>query len=263
MSTPAQQYAADVLSREELSPHLLRMTLGGDGLADFTSTGTPDEWVGLVVPGQYQSRYYTVRSWDGTELVLDVVVHDEGLVTEWATGDPVGDRVTVSEPKGSFTMPADATWLLLVGDLTALPAMARITEAHGDAVPTTIFAEADDAAELASYLPDRTTWSAPGPQGSRLAEIVEELAWPEGEGYFWMAGESAQMRAIRKHLMRVRKLPSASYDVMGYWRAQARQPRSVDPGPIWRAGKAAGKSDEEIWADFDDAAAAQEGRPRD
>jgi hypothetical protein len=39
---------------------------------------------------------------------------------------------------------------------------------------------------------------------------------------------------------------------MGYWRSVTRrQPRSVDPGPIWQAGKAAGKSDEEIWAEYD------------
>jgi hypothetical protein len=69
-----------------------------------------------------------------------------------------------------------------------------------------------------------------------------------------MAGESAQMRAIRKHLMRERRLPNAAYDVMGYWRAvTARQPRAIDPGPIWRAGKAAGQSDDEIWATYDEA----------
>jgi hypothetical protein len=74
-----------------------------------------------------------------------------------------------------------------------------------------------------------------------------------------MAGESAQMRAIRKHLMRERRLPPTAYDVMGYWRGVAqRQPRSVDPGPIWRAGKAAGKTDDQIWADYD---AAGEGPP--
>ena len=62
------------------------------------------------------------------------------------------------------------------------------------------------------------------------------------------------MRAIRKHLMRDRGLPSTAYDVMGYWRgATRRQPRAVDPGPIWRAGKAAGKSDEQIWAEYDEA----------
>src|SRR4051794_7785108 len=111
MSRRAEEYAAQVLRREELSDHFVRLTLGGAGLDAFTSTGIPDEWVGLVVPGQFQSRYYTVRSWDGGELVLDVVVHDVGLVTEWAlgrAGDPVGQTVTITEPKGSFALPDDA-----------------------------------------------------------------------------------------------------------------------------------------------------------
>jgi NADPH-dependent ferric siderophore reductase len=111
--------------------------------------------------------------------------------------------------------------------------------------------------DLTGYLPAGVdvTWLQPPAEGqSRLAEVVEGLDWPEGEGYFWMAGESAQMRAIRKHLMRERRLPSTAYDVMGYWRAvAARQPRSVDPGPIWQAGKAAGHSDEQIWAAYDEA----------
>ena len=254
MSTRAEQYVADVLRREQVSPHLVRLTLGGPGLAGFMSTGIADEWVGLVVPGQFQSRYYTVRSWDGAEMVLDVVVHDVGLVTEWAKGDCVGDQVTITDPKGSFAMPHDAQWLLLVGDLTALPAMARIAATHAAALPTRIWAEVPDLPEeLEGYLSGGEIAWLPAPdETSRLAEVVETIDWPEGAGYFWMAGESAQMRAIRKHLMRERRLPSHAYDVMGYWRAvAARQPRAVDPGPIWRAGKAAGKTDEEIWADYD------------
>jgi NADPH-dependent ferric siderophore reductase len=263
VSTRARQYDARVLRRERLADHLVRLELGGAGLDGWESTGIPDEWVGLVVPGQFQSRYYTVRSWDGSSLVLDVVVHDVGLVTEWATraDGVVGETVTVSEPKGSFAMPDGAAWLLLVGDLTALPAMARISETVAGAVPTRVWAEVpDDPDELASYLPAASggvdvTWSpAPGPGRSALAPVVEAIDWPAGEGYFWMAGESAQMRAIRKHLMRERRLPSSAYDVMGYWRGGAqRQPRAVDPGPIWRAGKAAGKTDEQIWADYDEA----------
>lgn len=253
VSTRAQQHDAEVLRRDQLSDHLVRLTLGGAGLAGFESTGVPDEWVGLVVPGQFQSRYYTVRSWDGAELVLDVVVHEVGLVTEWAQLDVVGQTVTITEPKGSFAMPPDAAWLLLVGDLTAMPAMARIAETVS--VPTRIWAEVPDS--LADYLPARAdvTWLSPPAAGqSRLAEVVEEIDWPAGAGYFWMAGESAQMRAVRKHLMRDRRLPSSAYDVMGYWRGVAqRQPRAVDPGPIWRAGKASGKSDEQIWAEYDEA----------
>jgi NADPH-dependent ferric siderophore reductase len=253
VSTRAQQYDAQVLRREQLSDHLVRLTLGGPGLAGFTSTGIPDEWVGVVVPGQFQSRYYTVRSWSGAEMVIDVVVHEIGLVTEWAARDCVGDTVTVTEAKGSFGMPDDAAWLILVGDLTAMPAMARIRESTG--VPTRIWAEVSD--DLTGYLPPGTevTWlEPPGPGRSRLSEVVEAIDWPPGVGHFWMAGESAQMRAIRKHLMRERRMPSTAYDVMGYWRGGAhRQPRAVDPGPIYREGKAQGLSDEQIWAKYDEA----------
>ncbi len=250
MSTKAERYDAQVLSRVRISPHLLRLTLSAPGLE---STGIADEWVGLVTPGQFQVRYYTVRSLVADRLVLDVVVHAEGLVTDWATGDCEGDHVVVTGAQGSFEPPAGASWLLLVGDLTAMPAIARITETTD--LPTRVWAEVPD--DLTGYLPDgpEVTWlSPPSADQSRLAEVVEGIDWPAGDGYFWMAGESAQMRAIRKHLMRDRRLPSASYDVMGYWRAVAsRQPRSVDPEPIWRAGKAAGHTDEQIWAAYDEA----------
>lgn len=263
MSSRAREYDARVLRRTRLSTHLVRLTLGGEGLAGFAGTGVPDEWVGLVVPGQFQSRYYTVRRWADGELDLDVVLHDEGLVTAWAAGDCIGDDVTVTEPRGSFDPPADARWLLLVGDLTALPAMARITEAT--TLRARVWAEVpDDPDELAGYLPDvaDVTWlTPPTPGGSGLADAVAAIDWPAGSGYFWMAGESAQMRAIRKHLMRERRLPSAAYDVMGYWRAGTRQPRAVDPRPIWQAGKAAGLSDEQIWAAYDEARDAADAAP--
>ena len=169
MSTRAQRYDAEVLSRVQVSPHLLRLTLSAPGLE---STGIADEWVGLVTPGQFQVRYYTVRSLEGDRLVLDVVVHEAGLVTDWATGDCEGDRVVVTGAQGSFDPPADAAWLLLISDLTAMPAMARIAEtvsgvsrgssgvsrgASGvsrgsSGVETRIWAEVPD--DLAGYLPD-------------------------------------------------------------------------------------------------------------
>jgi NADPH-dependent ferric siderophore reductase len=258
VSTRAARFTATVVAREQLSEHLVRLVLAGDGLAGFTSTGVPDEWVGLVVPGQFQSRYYTVRSWQDGRLTLDVMVHETGLVTEWVARDCLGDEVVVTEPKGAFALPDDARWLMLVGDLTALPAIARISEWHlarGGDRTLSVHAEVPD--DLSAYLPaevlSATTWLAPpAPGQSGLADVVRGLEFPEGDGYFWMGGESAQMRAIRTHLMRERELPGSAYHVMGYWRSVLRrQPRAVDPGPIWRAGKAAGKSDEQIWAEYD------------
>jgi hypothetical protein len=60
------------------------------------------------------------------------------------------ETVTITEPKGSFAMPAGAAWLILVGDLTAMPAMARITTSVS--VPTYIWAEVPD--DLSDYLPE-------------------------------------------------------------------------------------------------------------
>ena len=83
--------------------HLVRLVL--EAPQGFTTTGVPDEWVALTVPGQFQTRYYTVRSLVDGLLTIDVVVHEQGLVTEWAQTGCVGDRVGLSAPKGSFALP--------------------------------------------------------------------------------------------------------------------------------------------------------------
>ena len=178
--------------------------------------------------------------------MLDVVVHEEGLVTEWAQRRLRGrPRSWSPAPKGSFEPPADAAWLLLVGDLTAMPAMARIAETvDGRAGRRRIWAEVPD--DLTGYLPDGAdvTWlDAARPRASRgWPRSSRASTGPTGEGYFWMAGESAQMRAIRKHLMRERRLPSTAYDVMGYWRAVAAPAAAVGrPRADLAGGKAAGK----------------------
>ena len=248
--TSRTPFDAVVRERTVLSEHLVRLVLAVP--AEFTSTGVPDEWLALTVPGQFQTRYYTVRSLVDGLLTLDVVVHEEGLVTQWAQTDCVGETVGLSAPKGSFEPPADAGWVVLAGDLTALPAMARITETVRD-VPVQVHAEIPDVA-LRDYLASPVEWHHAESGTSELAAIVQALEWPEGPGYFWMGGESAQMRDIRRHLRHDLGRDSRQYDVMGYWSgSRGRRARRVDPGPIYAAGKAAGKSDDQIWADYDEA----------
>jgi NADPH-dependent ferric siderophore reductase len=246
--TSRTPFDATVRDRTVLSEHLVRLVL--EVPAEFASTGVPDEWLALTVPGQFQTRYYTVRSLVDSLLTLDVVVHEQGLVTEWAQTECVGDVVGLAEPKGSFEPPADASWVVLAGDLTALPAMARISESVSD-VPVTVHAEISDE-PLPAYFPVPVEWHHAEPGESALAELVRGIEWPAGPGYFWMGGESAQMRDIRRHLRHDLGWDTRHYDVMGYWSgSRGRQARKVDPGPIYAAGRAAGKSDDQIWADYD------------
>ncbi len=248
----ARAFSGTVTRREVLGDHLVRVTIAVGG--GFTTTAVPDEWVALTVPGQFQTRYYTVRSWDAaaSELLLDIVVHEDGLVTQWAQTDCVGDIVGISAPKGSFELPDAATWVVLVGDLTALPAIARIGATID--LPITAYVETPDG-PLTGYTDLPITWvEPPASEQSGLATLVRTVPWPAGTGYFWMAGESAQMRDIRRHVRHDLGMSSSAYDVMGYWSGtRGRQTREVDPGPIYASGKAAGKTDDEIWHDYDEA----------
>jgi NADPH-dependent ferric siderophore reductase len=246
--TTRTPHDATVVSREVVSEHLVRLVL--EVPEAFASTGVPDEWLALTVPSQFQTRYYTVRSLEQQRLTLDVVLHDEGLVTSWARTECVGDVVGLGDPKGSFELPPDAGWVVLAGDATALPAMARILETVE--LPTTAHAEVPDG-PMPDYLPgEYVHWHEVAPGESNLAQIVRETAWPEGPGYFWMAGESAQMRDVRRHVRHDLGWDNRHHEAMGYWSgSRGRAARRVDPGPIYARGKAQGKSDEEIWADYD------------
>lgn len=253
--TSRTPFDAVVRERLVLGEHLVRLVL--EAPEGFASTGVPDEWVALTVPGQFQNRYYTVRSCSAGLLTLDVVVHEQGLVTEWAQTDCVGDRVGLSAPKGSFELPGDAAWVVLAGDLTGLPAMARIAETlttgSPDQIPVQIHAEVPDGA-MPDYVAAPVAWHEAAPETSNLAEIVRDLAWPGGPGYFWMAGESAQMRDIRRHVRHDLGWDTRHYDVMGYWSgSRGRQARRVDPGPIHARGKALGRTDAQIWDEYDNA----------
>lgn len=160
--------------------------------------------------------------------------------------DCVGDVVSISEAKGSYIPAENAAWVVLLGDLTALPAIARIKENDPKAQA---FVSSPDG-PIEGYA-EGITWLAPDQE---LSTFVEGFTWPEGDGYFWMAGESAQMRQIRRYVRRELGWDASRQDLMGYWsNTRTRQRRAVDPGPIYQRGKAQGLTDEQIWAEYDKA----------
>jgi NADPH-dependent ferric siderophore reductase len=203
--------------QEQISGNLTRLVLGGPQLAGFVSTGIPDEWVGLVIPGQFQSRYYTIRSF-AEELVLDVALHQSGLVSDWVQKDNQGGMVGITEPQGAYKPPDDAQWVVAIADITGMPALARIAETESR--PLHLVAECAEI--IPHYLSETTRWVPPSLSGeSKLAEVVKSFTWPDGPGYFWFAGESGQMRQVRRYLLRDLGWPNLRFHTMGYWRSVA------------------------------------------
>src|SRR6266568_4230449 len=71
-------------------------------------------------------RDYTPRRFDAVQRELDIefALHGDGPAATWAAQAAPGQRVMIGGPRGSFIVPTDFDWHLLIGDETALPAVA-------------------------------------------------------------------------------------------------------------------------------------------
>src|SRR5262249_26760792 len=77
-------------------------------------------------------RRYTVRAWDpvAQRLTVDFVVHgDSGVAGPWAAAAPPGGALGFTGPSGGYRPDPGADWHLMLGDESALPAIAVSLEA--------------------------------------------------------------------------------------------------------------------------------------
>jgi len=167
------------------------------------------------------SRTYTPRSYDAAkkELVVEFMLHGEGLATSWAKSVQPGDEVAVTLPGGPYAVePAD--WYLVAGDESALPAIETILEEIGDTSRAQVVVEVTGRAEERRLVAPHVTWlhrngSEPG---RRLEQAIRELEMPQGEGRVWVGCEAGVMRDIRKHLLFERGLDRGAIHTHGYWK---------------------------------------------
>ncbi|MFD4366427.1 siderophore-interacting protein [Rhodococcus sp. NPDC058521] len=132
----------------------------------------------------------------------------------WRHGRPVR-RVRLVRPT------AGDPQTLLVGDLTALPAIGRILEELPATMHAHVIAEAvgsADEQQFTSPATSSTEWlrgTGNGLGPSILGDAIREH--PDFE-YVWFAGEAAVARDVRKWLRHELGRTPESYHVMGYWR---------------------------------------------
>lgn len=213
-----------VLRVADVTPHLRAITFGGDSLADFVSASF-DDHVKLILDLGGEApvmRDYTPRRFDtaARELTIEFALHGDGPASRWAARAAAGDRVTVGGPRGSFIIPLDYDWHLLVGDASALPAIARRLEElpAGARAIAIVQADAADRRSLASQAALQLTWVDTSAQ---MLEAVRALPLPAGEGYAWCAGEAADMKALRQILVDERGHDRHAIRAAAYWKRGA------------------------------------------
>ncbi|WP_085577472.1 MULTISPECIES: siderophore-interacting protein [unclassified Pseudomonas] len=108
--------------------------------------------------------------------------------------------------------------MLPVPDWPGLSVQWLVREQAGGAVAGALMVEAVKGAAL-------PVDSSPAGRAVELAdvdidkEILWEIAEASAEGFYgWVAGESAAVMSLRRHLIKERGIPRESLNLMGYWR---------------------------------------------
>jgi NADPH-dependent ferric siderophore reductase len=244
-----QLHRATVQARRLVTPGMVRVTLGGEGLAGWQSTGVGDEYLrhffpdaesGELVLPQVDERglwqypegkkpshtvCYTVRGARAGEIDLDFVVHDGGRASDWAQSVEPGDSVLLGNPRGLYAAPADAVWQLFACDETGLPALGRLLEQLPAGTEARVVAEVADESRqqtFASKANVRIVWltgSGNGIAPSRLEEVVRSMPVPNRPAYAWVAAERKTAQPLRKYFRHELGWTGDRYSVTSYWTA--------------------------------------------
>lgn len=244
---PLRFRVLDVRQVQRITPHLVRVTLGGEALEGFTSLGFddhvklffPDPVTGaLAVPtlepdgpvwpdgAKPVMRDYTPRRFDAAArtLEIDFALHLAGPATRWAEQASPGQRLGVGGPKGSFIVPTGFDWHLLIGDDTALPAIARRLAELPAGARAEVLAEVDgpdDHVAFDSAAEVEVTWvhrASAAAGGLLLLDALRRLRMPTGFFHAWIGCESAQTKALRAHLVSDCRANPKFIRASGYWR---------------------------------------------
>lgn len=235
-----------VTAARYLTPHMVRVTLTSESLADFPE-GHEGAHCKLVFPAPGEDhaafieacaegrppadrnpmRTYTVRHFQRQSLEMDIdfVAHgDEGPATLWAQAAKPGDVLAFMGPGTIKLTEFHADWYLVAADMSALPVAAATLEAMPrNAKGVAIFEILSPEDRQDIDMPDgiEAHWIVQDdPHTASRAQIdfIEALDWPEGAIQTCIAGESGIIRELRRLLITDRGLSKQDAYISGYWK---------------------------------------------
>lgn len=211
----------EVLRVHAIGSHFRSITFGGPALHDFHSASFDDHVKFILGDGPDSAkRDYTPRSFDPVagELNIEFALHGDGPCAAWAAQVEPGQKAIIAGPRGSFIIPTDYEWHLLVGDETGLPAIARRLEELPPRTRVSVIVKADDTADHRSFVSEAAVDLRWVSSDAELLEAVQAWPLPAGEGYAWCAGEAATMAAVRQELVGVKQLGKHAIRAAAYWK---------------------------------------------
>lgn len=223
-----------VLGSKHVTPSMLRVTLGGEGLGDFPS-GQEGGYVKLRLPPAPGTskpivRTYTIRAQRPGEIDVDFALHEAadgsaGPATRWALHAATGDRIKVGGPGAAKPLPDSFGFYLVAGDMTAIPAIAvnlAALPAEAKGLVVIEIPHEDDRQPLDAPEGVTIRWlvnPVPGTRPDLLVNEVRAAEWPQEQTYGWVACEFSAMRALRGYLREECGLGPDRLYISSYWKS--------------------------------------------
>lgn len=241
-----------VAASRHVSPHIVRVTLGGGDLDRFAFTGF-DQWFRLAIPVHASDRFdnlparfgvgglvkyltlskgtrpvirnYTVRQYrsDPAEIDIDFVMHgDKGIASPWAASVKPGAKVAFID-QGHGWAPVDADQVPIVADESGMAAaLGILRDLPRDTVGDAIIEIFDECDEQEHEAPEgvNVQWLVRDPSeapGTLALPALRALP-PCTSLYAFAVGESALATGTRRYLVNELGLPRANVTFCGYWR---------------------------------------------
>ncbi|MFF8730352.1 siderophore-interacting protein [Streptomyces sp. NPDC015171] len=186
-------------------------------------------------------RSYTLRSLrrdalgHTVEIDIDFALHGighgtaaAGPASRWAARATAGDRVLLLGPAVAdnrairFRPPADTDLVVLCADETALPAATAILESLPAGTRVRAWFEvphAGDIQDVRTAADAEITWLVRRDGSPMAVDAVRAARLPQAaRPYAWLAGESGQVKALRRHFVGERGVDRRCVTFVGYWR---------------------------------------------
>lgn len=262
MASESTPLYGEVIETERLSPTMMRIVLGGDGLAGYEPSDFADQYVNALFipdgvpysvpfdakaafegPAEFRprGRRYTIRAWDpvSRRVTIDFVIHgDVGYAGRWAQNARPGDLLQIVGPHGAYNPDPDAPWYLMVGDESAVPAIAAAAEklTADDVARVVVVVDGPECeVPVASSAQLDLRWVHREYDDDDIARVlaaVDTAATPEGIPDVFVHGEAGEVRAVRRAVIADLGVERDGTSISPYW-------RRGETDEVWRQHKRA------------------------
>ena len=221
---------ANVLSTQQITPHLQRIVVGSDDFKDLTSQYIGN-YVKVLFPKNGEvdfnlktacMRSYTIRHVDAQTgaLTLDFVINmHQGPATDWAKIAKVGDALGIAGPGPKKLDNYAHPHYILLGDLTSVNAIKGYVQQLPEAANIDVFVHAPTEQDIIDLETNRDiNWLITNNADTTMLSALGNLYITEQPPIVFIALEAGLVRTAKALLIEQLNIPRNNIVSSGYWK---------------------------------------------